>query len=473
VPADQVTTIHPPGESMPEAGAKVVDLRVFGSGLVSPLDSISLETLAPDGTEVTVVVAGVLDVVEIGPADRLVARYQDAETLRLPKHVLMPGLINAHGHCAMSLLRGIGDDMALKPWLEQRIWPIESKLVDRRFVADGTELAIAEMLRGGTTCCNEMYFFPDVAAATAARLGFRMSVGLIVIEFASRWATNVDEYLSRGMEVRDEFRAEPLISTTLAPHAPYTVGDATLDRIQTLSAQLDIPVHIHLHETAGEVDESIELHGCRPFERLRAHGLINEQLLAVHMTQFSDGEIQQAQAAGVNIVHCPESNQKLASGACPVEKLRQAGVNVTLGTDGAASNNDLDLFGEMRSAALMGKLVAEDATAVPASYALEMATINGARALGLEDQIGSLEPGKSADLVALELDRFATTPVYDVISHLVYAVGRYAVSDVWIQGQRLLHGGQLSTINESDLMSRAHAWGDLISATLKEGSESV
>ena len=391
----------------------------------------------------------------------------------MPKHVLLPGLVNAHGHSAMSLLRGIGDDMALRPWLEQRIWPIESRLVDRRFVADGTELAIAEMLRGGTTCCNDMYFFPDVAAATAAGLGFRMSVGLIVIEFSSAWAANVDEYLARGVQVRDEFRGESLITTTLAPHAPYTVSDSTLDRIQTLSAQLDIPVHIHLQETRGEVEESIDRHGCRPFERLRAHGLVNEQLLAVHMTQCSEREIQQALEAGASIAHCPESNQKLASGACPLEKLRQAGVNVALGTDGAAANNDLDLFGEMRSAALMGKLVAEDATAVPASYALEMATINGARALGLEDQIGSLEQGKSADLVALELDRFATTPVYDVISHLVYAVGRYAVSDVWIGGRRLLKDGQLTTINVPDLMSRAHAWGEQISATLKEGKESV
>ena len=407
-------------------------------------------------------------IVDIGPADTLAGRYQEAETLQLPKHVLLPGLVNAHGHAAMSLLRGVGDDLGLKPWLEQRIWPIESKLVDRRFVADGTELAIAEMVRSGTTCCNDMYFFPDVAAATAAGLGFRMSVGLIVIEFPSAWAANVDEYLARGLEVRDEFRGEPLISTTLAPHAPYTVCDPTLDRIQTLSAQLDIPVHIHLHETRAEVEESINRHGCRPFERLRAHGLINEKLLAVHMTQLSDREIQQALRAGVSIAHCPESNQKLASGACPVEKLRQAGVNVALGTDGAAANNDLDLFGEMRSAALMGKLVAEDATAVPACYALEMATINGARALGLEDQIGSLEPGKSADLVALRFDRFATTPVYDVISHLVYAAGRYAVSDVWIAGRRLLQDGQLTTIKEQDLLSRAQAWGVQISATLEE-----
>jgi 5-methylthioadenosine/S-adenosylhomocysteine deaminase len=405
-------------------------------------------------------------IVDLAPAEALLAAYPDAAVIDLPHHVLLPGLINAHAHSAMSLLRGIGDDMALMPWLEQRIWPVESNLVDRHFVADGTELAIAEMLRSGTTCCNDMYFFPDVSAAMAAGLGFRMSVGMIVIEFPSAWAANVDEYLARGLAVRDEFRNEPLITTTLSPHAPYTVSDATLNRIETLSSQLDVPVQIHLHETAGEVDESISRNGCRPFERLRAHGLVNEQLMAIHMTQMTESEIRQSAEAGVSIVHCPESNQKLASGACPVEKLRQAGINVALGTDGAASNNDLDLFGEMRSAALLGKHVAADATAVPAHYVLEMATINGARALGLEEEIGSLEVGKAADLVALEFDRFATTPVYDVISHLVYAASRYAISDVWVAGRRLLQEGQLTTIDEPDLLSRARAWGKQISSML-------
>jgi 5-methylthioadenosine/S-adenosylhomocysteine deaminase len=392
--------------------------------------------------------------------------FQSAETVELPGHVVLPGLINSHGHSAMTLLRGIGDDLPLKPWLEQRIWPAESRFVDRQFVIDGTELAIAEMLQGGTTCCNDMYFFPDATAATAIRCGFRMAVGMVVIEFATRWASSADEYLKRGLALYDELHDQPLVSISLAPHAPYTVSDQTFQRIHTLADQLDIPVNIHLHETAGEISDSKKQYGLRPFARLQRLGLVNEHLLAVHMTQLSNEEIEACAHAGVSVVHCPESNQKLASGICPVDALARAGVNVCLGTDGAASNNDLDLFGEMRSAALLAKVFSGDATAIPAAQALEMATINGARALGMEAEIGSIEPGKSADLAVVSFDRVDTTPVYDVISHLVYATHRRDVTDVWVAGRRLLESGRLTSIDERGLIARAQQWGQCIHAGL-------
>ncbi len=386
------------------------------------------------------------------------ARYEAREVRELPGHVLLPGLINAHGHAPMALLRGIGDDMALMPWLKDRIWPAEAAFADAEFVADGMELAIAEMVRGGTTTSNEMYFFPDAMARAALAAGFRVCVGVIVVEFPSRWAQTPDEYLSRGLKFHDEMRGEPLISTTLAPHAPYTVSDASFKRIALMADQLDLPVTIHLHESAGEIEESKRAHGLRPFARLRSLGLVNEHLLAVHMTQLKEEEIATCARAGVKVLHCPESNLKLASGFCPVERLRRAGVTVALGTDGAASNNDLDMFGEMRTAALLGKGVAADPEAVPAASVLEMATISGAVALGLDDQLGSVEAGKQADLIAVSMDSVETQPLYDVISQLIYATGRAQVTDVWIQGRELLRERRLTTIDLAELRARTEVW---------------
>ena len=408
------------------------------------------------------------EIVALGNKADVAAAWPAKQTLQLPGHVLLPGLINAHTHASMTLLRGVGDDMALAPWLQERIWPVETALVDPEFVACGTELAIAEMLRGGTTCANEMYFFPDVAAHTALRMGFRMMVGLIVLDFPSAWAADADTYFSRGLKLHDELRGEPLLSTTLAPHAPYTVGDESFRRIHTLSDQLDLPVTTHLHETAHEVAESRKLHGLRPFDRLRALNLVNENLRAVHMTQMTEGEIEHCAHAGVTVVHCPESNLKLASGLCPVQALREAGVNVALGTDGAASNNDLDMFGEMRTAALIGKEAAADATAVPASYALEMATINGAQALGLSDRIGSLEVGKRADMVAVALHDLETQPLYDVVSQLVYASSRAMVRHVWVDGQHRVCDGELLGLDVAALGRRIVHWRQRVDEALKQ-----
>jgi len=272
--------------------------------------------------------------------------YRATAEIELPAHALIPGLVNAHTHAAMTLLRGLADDLHLMDWLQHHVWPAEARWVNEEFVQDGTELALAEMLRGGTTCFNDMYFFPEVTARTAAAAGLRATVGLILIDFPTGYAGNADDYLAKGLALHDAYRNHPLIRTAFAPHAPYSVSDAPLARVRVLADELDIPVHMHVHETAHEVEQAMAQQGRRPLARLQELGLVSPSLLAVHMTQLTDAEIGQCAAAGVSVVHCPESNLKLASGFCPVQRLLQAGVNVALGTDGAASNNDLDMLGD-------------------------------------------------------------------------------------------------------------------------------
>ena len=393
------------------------------------------------------------------------AAFAPRERVELPEHVLIPGLVNSHTHNPMTLLRGLADDLPLMVWLQQHIWPAEAKVMGAEFVRDGTELAVAEMLRGGTTCANENYFFPDVIGATYRRMGFRAVVGLPVIEFPTAWASSQDEYFARAPEVHDSFHGSALLTTAFAPHAPYTVSDASFERIRMLSDQLDIPVHLHLHETAHEVEDEKARSGLRPFQRLQQFGLVNDRLIAVHMTQLTDAEIHLCAERGVSVVHCPESNLKLASGFCPAEKLRQAGVNVALGTDGCASNNDLDMFGEMRTAALLAKAVAGNAAAFDAAYALRAATLNGAKALGLEAQIGSIEIGKQADLAAVRLSDLETQPMYHVASQLVYSAGRHQVSDVWIAGQRRLANRDLVDVDVAGILRKTRAWRERIAAS--------
>ena len=404
-------------------------------------------------------------IVALAPLAELEAAFQPRERVALDRHVLLPGLVNAHTHNPMTLMRGLADDLPLMRWLQEHIWPAEARVMGPAFVRDGVELAIAEMIRGGTTCCSENYFFPDVQAAAYSRAGFRAMVGLPLIDFPSAWAGNVDEYLDKGLAVRDAFRGNPLISFSLAPHAPYTVSDESFAKMRVYSDQLELPVHLHLHETSQECEDSRRQHGVRPMQRIEALGLLNRNLIAVHMTDLSAAEIARCAQAGVSVVHCPESNLKLASGFCPLAALLAAGVNVALGTDGCASNNDLDLFGEMRTAALLAKGVARDASAVDAASALRMATLGGARALGLEEEIGSLEAGKAADLVALRLDALETRPMYHVVSQLVYAAGRHQVTDVWIGGRRKLAEGALTDIDVDALLAKAEHWQERLSAS--------
>jgi 5-methylthioadenosine/S-adenosylhomocysteine deaminase len=400
------------------------------------------------------------------PARQAREIYRAHTVIELDEHVLIPGLVNTHTHAAMSLLRGVADDLPLMQWLERYIWPAERRWVSEDFVHDGTQLAVAEMLRGGVTCFNDMYFFPEATARVAAVAGIRATVGLIVIDFPSAWAGHAEEYLDKGLEVHDSVRSETLIRAAFAPHSPYTVGDTLLARIGVLADELDIPIHMHVHETAHEVKQSLQTHGQRPLARLQRLQLLSPSLLAVHMTQLLDPEIETFAAAGGHVVHCPESNLKLASGFCHVARLVQAGVNVALGTDGAASNNNLDMFEEMRTAALLAKGVAESAAASPASYTLRQATLNGARALGLGEETGSLVIGKAADLVAVYLGAVEDQPVYNPVSHLVYASGRDKVTDVWVAGRHLVKDGSLTTLDTQALIAKAVHWRERICSGL-------
>lgn len=397
-------------------------------------------------------------IIDLLPTELAKQTYQGKTTEHLDNHALLPGLINCHTHAAMTLMRGIADDLPLMDWLNNHIWPLEQKWMSETFVKDGTDLAIAEMILGGTTCFNDMYFFPEITAKQAIHHNIRAKVGLIVIDFPSVWARNSDEYIEKGLSLHEQLRQSELCTTAFAPHAPYTVSDEPLQKIKTLADKLELPIHIHLHETLHEVEQAQSNSGQRPLQRLQKLGLINPSLIAVHMTQLTDEEISLFAESGAHIVHCPESNLKLASGFCQVAKCLNAGINVAIGTDGAASNNDLDMFGEMRSAALLGKAVAGDASAIPAMTALRMATINGAKALGLDNCCGSLSIGKAADIIAIDLNHLETQPIYCPVSQIVYAASRQQVTDVWVAGKRLLKNRYLTTFNINDLKAKIADW---------------
>lgn len=401
-------------------------------------------------------------ILEILPTDEAQRKYTPQNEQDLPGHALIPGLINTHTHAAMSLLRGLADDLPLMTWLHDHIWPAEGRWVGEEFVADGTRLAVAEMLRGGITCFNDMYFFPEVTARVCAAAGMRATVGLIVIDFPSAWANDADDYLHKGLEVHDKYRNDTLINTAFAPHAPYSVSNAPLGRIRILADEMEIPIHMHVHETRDEIQQGLQQFGSRPLARLQELGLVSPSLAAVHMTQLKEDELTTFAQSGAHVVHCPESNLKLASGFCPVNQLVEAGVNVAIGTDSAASNNDLDMFSEMRTTALLAKGVAQDASAIPAATALRMATLNGAIALGIADETGSLEPGKSADITAVDLDHVETQPIYHPISQLTYATGRDKVTNVWVAGKHVIHNGDLTTLNRQEILQRASEWRDRI-----------
>jgi len=396
------------------------------------------------------------------PRNEALAVHKDARCIDMPEHVLIPGLINMHTHSAMSLLRGYADDLDLQVWLNEHIWPVEKLFLGAGFVHDGSMLAIAEMLRGGTTCFNDLYFFPEVTAAAAVEAGMRACIGLPVIDVPTPWAANDQEYIDKGLEVSASWQDEPLISTALAPHAPYSVGDKALERIAELSEMQDMRVHMHVLESEWEIDESTRRHGKSTLDRLRDVGLLNERLLAVHMTQLNGTDLRVLSETGVNVIHCPESNLKLGNGICPVARLLENGVNMALGTDGAASNNNLDLLAEAKTAALLAKGYSSDPCVLNAFQTLEMLTINAAKALGRSNQLGSIKVGKLADMCAIRMDSLQTTPMYDVISHLVYAVSSQQVSHVWVAGRMLLQDGEFLHLDVDDIIERAKRWAGRI-----------
>lgn len=404
-------------------------------------------------------------IVGLCPIDEAEKQFVWQNRTDLGEQVLLPGLINAHGHSAMSLFRGMADDFALMDWLENHIWPAEQQWVDAEFVRDGVELAIAEMLLSGTTCFHDMYFFPEVSAKIAKESGMRALVTFPIFDFPSAWGSGPDDYFAKGTALIEQYQGDSHIQIGFGPHAPYTVSDEALKRLAELSQQYPVPVQMHVHETAFEVDSAIESSGIRPLERLQRLGLLNNRFQAVHMTQISDRDIALLQQTGAHVIHCPESNLKLASGFSPIQKLLNAGVNVAIGTDGAASNNDLDLFGEIKTAALIAKAVTNDATALNAHQALQMATINGAKAMGIADKTGSLEVGKQADMIAVDLSALAMQPVYDPTSHLVYSNAGSQVSHVWVDGKALVKDGQLTQMDTQAIKQKARQWQQKIRAS--------
>lgn len=432
------------------------------------LDAQWIVPVAPAG-----VLAGHALIVDAGrivallPAADADAAYAPRERIALPSHALIPGLVNAHTHSAMALMRGIADDVPLQPWLTEHIWPLEGRFVAPEFVFDGTLLAAAEMLRGGVTCCNDMYFYPDASARAYEIAGMRALLGVPVLDFPTPYAADADTYLARGLAARDQFKHVPQLTFALAPHAPYTVSDETWAKIVMFARQLDLPIETHLAETRAEVDEAIAKTGMTPLARLHRLGATGPSFIAIHGVHLSAADIETLAAQGCHVAHCPTSNMKLASGIAPVAALQAAGVNVALGSDGAASNNRLDVFAEMRLASLLAKVSTGDAAVVPAAAALAMATLNGARALGLDAVTGSLTPGKDADIVAVDLAALSLLPVFDPVSHLVNVAGRDAVSDVWVRGVRMVAGGELTTIDTEALVARTRLWQHKLADTLR------
>ena len=410
--------------------------------------SLSQHSVAVDGGRV----------VDVLPQIQAHGSFAPRQTVDLPDHVLLPGLVNAHCHAAMTLLRGIADDLPLMRWLQEAIWPKEGQHVSPSFVRDGTLLAADEMLRGGITTCNDMYFYPDASAEAFDLAGMRGVVGMTVIDFPTHYAADADDYLRKGLAARERWRQHPLLHFSVAPHAPYTVSDETLLRCGSLAAELDLPIHMHVHETAGEIQDAVANTGTRPLERLARLGLLGPNLIAVHAVHLNPAEIALLATHGCTVAHCPTSNMKLASGMAPASALLEAGVAVGLGSDGAASNNRLDLFREMLHASLLAKASTRDASVLPAHTVLQMATLHGARALGLDSQIGSLRPGKAADLCAVSLASVETRPCYDPASHLVYVAGREHVSHVWVAGQARVFDGNVLRMYNTGLSGLASLW---------------
>ncbi|MES2041888.1 MAG: TRZ/ATZ family hydrolase [Pseudomonadota bacterium] len=391
-------------------------------------------------------------------------QHPDAQHVELPEHAVMPGMVNLHGHSAMTLLRGLADDLSLMDWLHNHIWPAEKKHVSEEFVFDGSVYAMAEMLRGGTTTINDMYFYNDDVARAGLHTGMRTVVGCSVLEFPTGYAADADGYLEKALASHQAFKGQSGVSFRLAPHAPYTVADATFKKIVALADKHDMGIHCHIHETMDEVNDSIRDHGMRPLQRLHNLGLLSSRLIAAHMVHANDDEIKLLAQQGVHVAHNPASNLKLASGFAPIHAMQTAGVNVGIGTDGAASNNKLDLLGDLRMAALLAKAVSSNPTTLNAGNALEMATLAGAKALGMDKQIGSLVAGKLADVIAIDLSAVETLPLFDPVSQIVYAAGREQVSHVWVNGRCLMADRKLQTVDEGQLKDKARWWQHKVAA---------
>jgi 5-methylthioadenosine/S-adenosylhomocysteine deaminase len=448
--------------------------------LDAPIVILSPRWLAPVAPENIVlerhsVVIQAEHILAVLPTSVALQNHPGCQQIELPNHLLTPGLINAHSHAAMSLLRGVGDDLSLQNWLEKRIWPMEAQLVSPEFVFDGTVLAIYEMLLGGVTCFNDMYFFPDAAARAAKQLGMRANLGIVVFDFPSPYGSGAPDYLAKGLKLRDDCSKDDdplntLLSFCLAPHAPYTVGDDSFRQVATYATELGLAVHTHLHETAFEIEQSMAQYGKRPIERLAELGLLGPDFVAIHGVHLNESDLALLAQTGASVVHCPHSNLKLASGIAPIAKILSHRINLAIGTDGSASNNRLDLLAEAHTASLLAKGASGVASTFPAAAVLHSLTMAGAQAVGLSDRIGSIEPGKLADITSFDLSDVESQPIHNAISHLIYAAHRSNVSDVWISGRHVVkkrqlnQSGALATLSE--VVARSGLWHNKTSEML-------
>jgi 5-methylthioadenosine/S-adenosylhomocysteine deaminase len=401
-------------------------------------------------------------ILDILPSTEAAKKYQAQTEQHFKTHAITPGLINAHSHIAMNVFRGLADDLALMDWLSHHIWPAEAKWVSDEMVYDASLMAMAEMIRCGTTCFNDMYFYPEATAKAAELAGMRAFIGMTIIDVPTNWAKNAKECFAKSHAFLLQYEHHALITPTFAPHSTYTVSIEDLAKINALADDYNLKINIHLQESKHEVDESLKKHGKRPLQRLHDIGMVSPRLIAIHMTDLNNDDFTILEKTRPNIVHCPESNMKLASGMSPVQRLLNLPINVALGTDGAASNNDLDMISEMRSAAFLGKIATYDPKAVSAETALKMATLHGAKALGIDHLTGSLSIGKSADFISIDLEQIETEPLYHPISQIVYAASRHQVTDVFVAGKQLLKNRQLTTLNEKEILEKAQSWGKRI-----------
>jgi 5-methylthioadenosine/S-adenosylhomocysteine deaminase len=395
------------------------------------------------------------DIVAVDTPQAIASGYRAADTIDAAGSVVMPGLINTHTHAPMVLYRGLADDLALMDWLQQYIFPAEAKTVTPAFVRAGTRLALLEMIRSGTTTYADMYYFEEEIARETRAAGVRGVLGETIIQFPSPDAKTPGEALARTERFIREFATDDLIVPAVAPHSMYTLDGATLKAVRALADREHVPVLIHLAETRDEIATAREKYAATPARYLESLGFFGPRTLAAHGVHLTPDDIAILAAQGVGVSHNPESNMKLASGTAPVPALRAAGVAVGLGTDGAASNNDLDMFEAMRQAALLHKLQSNDARTLPAAEVLAMATRDGARALGLDRTIGSLEPGKRADVIVVSMRAPRQTPMYDPLSHLVYVTRGDDVRTTIVNGRVLMREGKMVTLDEPAILDEA------------------
>jgi len=399
---------------------------------------------------------------DMGDSGSISKKYSSKNIIKSKNTAVIPGLINTHTHAAMVYFRGMADDLPLKEWLEDHIWPAENKWLCHDFVSDATELACLEMLKAGITTYNDMYFFEDAASGAAKKIGMRAVLGVGIVDFPTVAGNSADEYLSKAERFIKEWKGDDLIVPCIAPHSAYACSSETLKKVKALADKYNVGIHTHVSETKWEVEEIKSKYSLSPVEHLKKIGFLDENIIAAHCVWVDEKEIDILAKYKTGVAHCIESNLKLSSGIAPVPQMLKAGLRVSLGTDGAASNNDLNILSEMSTAAKVHKAISNDPTALDAKTALLMATRWGAGALGLGNITGSLEKGKAADIAIMNLNKPHLTPLYDIYSHIVYSAHASDIETVFVNGRLVIENARLTTADEDEIIVKAREWRNKI-----------